>query len=163
MLFRSNSYPKWTKRTRVGVYLGQSPQHARSVSLILSLQTGCVSPQFHCVVDSNFETTQPLLHQEPLPESLWQVKCHIKRTSCASTQAPQTDIPSAEGAAALPDASGNLDSSLLDSDALAQSLGDGQMHTHAPADSSASQMEQSTPVNASADRLQQEYRYPKRI
>jgi hypothetical protein len=47
---------KWTDRARVGVYLGQSPQHARTVSLVLSLQTGLVSPQFHVRMDSAFKT-----------------------------------------------------------------------------------------------------------
>ncbi len=35
---------KWKDRARLGVNLGFSPQHVRSVHLILSLTTGCVSP-----------------------------------------------------------------------------------------------------------------------
>ena len=154
------SFPKWSERARIGIYLGQSPQHARSVSLILNLKTGCVSTQFHCVVDSNFETTQPLLHQEPLPESLWQEKCHFKRATRSSRQATEGEIPPAEGEAALPDASGDLDPSLLDSDAPAQSFDDGQMHTHAPAYASAYKMKQSA-VNTLADCMQYKHRYPK--
>jgi hypothetical protein len=46
----------WYKRARVGVYLGQSPVHARSVALILNIQTGLVSPQFHVAFDDLFET-----------------------------------------------------------------------------------------------------------
>jgi hypothetical protein len=38
---------KWKEQARLGVNLGYSPQHARSVHLILSLTSGCVSPQFH--------------------------------------------------------------------------------------------------------------------
>jgi hypothetical protein len=37
---------KWSERTRVGVYLGKSSQHARTVALVLSLTTGLTSPQF---------------------------------------------------------------------------------------------------------------------
>jgi len=35
---------KWYKRACVGIYLGQSPVHARSVALVLNIQTGLVSP-----------------------------------------------------------------------------------------------------------------------
>jgi hypothetical protein len=42
-----NRIPKWNSRARLGVYLGPSPRHASSVSLVLSLETGLVSPQFH--------------------------------------------------------------------------------------------------------------------
>jgi hypothetical protein len=38
---------KWDNRSRVAVYLGRSPNHARTVALCLSLKTGNVSPQFH--------------------------------------------------------------------------------------------------------------------
>jgi hypothetical protein len=61
---------KWKQRTRLGVNLGFSPQHAKSVHLVLSLQSGCVSPQFHCTFDNNFET----LTKYQLPSSLWQQK-----------------------------------------------------------------------------------------
>ena len=48
--------PRWQERTRLGVYLGHSPYHATSVGLILSLTTGLVSPQFHCIYDNFFLT-----------------------------------------------------------------------------------------------------------
>jgi hypothetical protein len=48
--------PKWNDRSRVGVYLGHSSQHAPSVSLILNPVTGYVSPQFHCIYDNRFDT-----------------------------------------------------------------------------------------------------------
>jgi hypothetical protein len=48
---------KWTDRTRIGINIGYSPRHAHSVSLILNLETGLVSPQFHCLYDDMFETT----------------------------------------------------------------------------------------------------------
>ena len=40
----------------MGVYLGQSPQHARSVALVLNIKTGLVFPQFHVAFDDMFET-----------------------------------------------------------------------------------------------------------
>jgi hypothetical protein len=41
---------------RRGFYLGQSPSHSSSVGLVLSLKTGHVSPQWHCVFDDLFLT-----------------------------------------------------------------------------------------------------------
>ena len=48
--------PKWEDRSRVGIYLGRSKQHATNVSLILNPKTGFVSPQFHCIYDDTFES-----------------------------------------------------------------------------------------------------------
>ncbi len=45
-------------RTRIGINLGPSPKHDSSVALILSLQTGLVSPKFHCSYDDLFELTK---------------------------------------------------------------------------------------------------------
>ena len=56
-LQNNQSIPKWEPRAQVGLYLGNSPRHARSVSLVLNLQTGRVSPQFHIQHDEFFETT----------------------------------------------------------------------------------------------------------
>ena len=54
----------------MGVYLGTSPRHARSVSLILSLSTGLCSPQFHVSHDDFFETTRKNPHLDS--SSKWQ-------------------------------------------------------------------------------------------
>ena len=51
-------FPKWNERSRVGIFLCHSPHHAASVPLILSTQTGLVSPQFHCVFDDRFDTVK---------------------------------------------------------------------------------------------------------
>jgi hypothetical protein len=45
---------KWSECTRVGIYLGASPQHARTVALVLSLTTGLASPQFNFSNDEAF-------------------------------------------------------------------------------------------------------------
>ena len=47
---------KWDSHSRLGLYLGPSPRHARSVGLVLNLRTGLVSPQFHMKFDDYFET-----------------------------------------------------------------------------------------------------------
>ena len=67
---------KWDDRARIGIYLGPSPQHARSVALVLSLSTGLVSPQFHCSFDDLFETTTTK-NQPYLPLSMWQQKTYF--------------------------------------------------------------------------------------
>lgn len=65
---------KWSERARVGIYLGRSSQHARTVALVLSLSTGLTSPQFHLKVDSTFQTMRASFGHQP-PQSQWQKKC----------------------------------------------------------------------------------------
>ena len=50
--------PKWEPRARAGVYLGHSLTHAGNVALVLNLQTGHVSPQYHLVFDDDFTTVE---------------------------------------------------------------------------------------------------------
>ena len=61
---------KWEPRARMGINLGFSPRHARNVSLVLSLETGLVSPQFHVRHDDLFESVR--LGQHPQVKSNWQ-------------------------------------------------------------------------------------------
>ena len=67
---------KWSDRARVGIYLGHSPQHARTVALVLSLTTGLVSPQFHVRMDPTFHTLRSIFGGSS-PPSQWQNKCHF--------------------------------------------------------------------------------------
>jgi hypothetical protein len=56
-LAAGKSLPKWEDRACVGIYLGPSPRHSRSVAMVLSLTTaGLVSPQYHVVFDDHFQT-----------------------------------------------------------------------------------------------------------
>jgi hypothetical protein len=48
--------PKWNSRVCVGIYLGQLPAHASTVTLILNPMVGHVSTQFHLVFYDNFAT-----------------------------------------------------------------------------------------------------------
>ena len=57
-LASGKSISRWMPRARLGLCLGPSPSHARSVSLVLNLSTGLVSPQFHCRHDDFFETVK---------------------------------------------------------------------------------------------------------
>jgi hypothetical protein len=49
---------KWLPRAHLGIYLGMSPRHARSVALVLNPETGLVSPQFHLKFDDTWETVR---------------------------------------------------------------------------------------------------------
>jgi membrane-bound ClpP family serine protease len=68
---------KWKDRTTIGVHLVNSPRHAQSVSLVLNLETGLVSPQFHCHLDDLFETTTGP-QARSIPKSRWQVKARLE-------------------------------------------------------------------------------------
>jgi hypothetical protein len=57
----------WRPRARIGINLGFSPRHARTVSLVLNIHTGNVSPQFHIRHDDFFATVR-----EMKIESRWQ-------------------------------------------------------------------------------------------
>ena len=58
---------KWEHQSRMGIYLGMSPQHACLVGLILSLTNCLVSPQFHLSFDDLFETTTKNEKESLLP------------------------------------------------------------------------------------------------
>jgi hypothetical protein len=75
---------KWSDRTRIGINLGYSSRHALSVSLILNLQTGLVSPQYHCQYDDLFETTMGT-QARSIPTSQWQYKAGF------TSERPDTD------------------------------------------------------------------------
>ena len=63
--------PKWKQRARLGIYLGPSPSHARTVALILNPRTGHVSPQFHVKFDDFFETVGNSPTDMDIPEPEW--------------------------------------------------------------------------------------------
>ena len=65
-LQQQNTYHKWKEKAKVGIYLGKSPQH---VSLVPSLTTSLVSPQFHAKHDPSFD----VLLQQTF-KSNWQTK-----------------------------------------------------------------------------------------
>jgi hypothetical protein len=55
-LLTGKAQSKWLSRARLGIYLGMSPKHARSVALVLNPRTGLVSPQWHVKFEDKFET-----------------------------------------------------------------------------------------------------------
>jgi hypothetical protein len=71
--------PTRMSRVQVGINLGVSPPHARSVSLVVrSLKTGLASPQFHVKQDDLFETMQRKKGGYQMPKSQWQPNLGLK-------------------------------------------------------------------------------------
>ena len=62
MLSSSNTMLRWSPCTWLELYLGPSPFHAWSMSLVLNLVTDLVLPQYHCRFDDFFDTTS---HNRP--------------------------------------------------------------------------------------------------
>ena len=83
---------KWSERSRVGIYLGRSPFHARSVALVLNVNTGRVSPQFHVQFDPGFNTIKESFGGKS-PPILWQSICGFSRADAETKQlrAPTSD------------------------------------------------------------------------
>jgi hypothetical protein len=68
---------KWRERSRIGIYLGQSSGHSRSVALVLNPKTGLVSPQFHVRMDPTFQTIKKHFYDNALLYS-WQETCGFR-------------------------------------------------------------------------------------
>ena len=87
----SSIFHKWKQRAKVGIYLGRSPQHARSVALVLDRRTALVSPQFHVHFDPSFQTVK----QDEM-DSQWQLKAGFvtqKEIVPPVTMIPTADLP----------------------------------------------------------------------
>jgi hypothetical protein len=83
---------KWIRRSRIAIYMGFSPRHARSVALVLSLTTGYMSPQFHVKYDDFFETVQD---SKSLPRSKWQfLSWFVTNSSTSNNRPAQPSVPS---------------------------------------------------------------------
>ena len=63
--------PKWKECAQLGVYLGPSPNHSRTVYLILNPMTGHVSPQYHVKHDDFFESVTGKSSNFDSPEPTW--------------------------------------------------------------------------------------------
>ena len=87
-------FHKWKDRARLGMYLGRSPVHARSISLVMDLEKGYVSPQFHCSHDKAFATVRGSRNNE---HGMWKVRDGFVRKR-GNARAPK------ESSQSLPDA-----------------------------------------------------------
>ena len=83
---------KWLPRARLGIYLGFSPNHARSVALILNPQTGLVSPQYHVKFDDLWETVE-YPRNKVLDHSEWQRKAGFTDKRGRASSDPRAKRP----------------------------------------------------------------------
>jgi hypothetical protein len=58
--------PKWNPWACLGLFLGFSDLHSSLVPLVLNVDMGHISPQFHAIFDNKFETVISLAIREPL-------------------------------------------------------------------------------------------------
>lgn len=80
-----NKIPKWTPRSRLGLFVGFSPHHSSLVPLVLNTTTGKISPQFHVVFDDDFNTVPSPGATLPPPQwqtilSLFTRECYLDAT-----------------------------------------------------------------------------------
>ena len=68
-LQKGQIFNKWEYSSKVGIYLGRSPNHGRNIALVLDRITGLVSPQFHVRFDKSFQTVK----QDKF-DTYWQLK-----------------------------------------------------------------------------------------
>ena len=59
-LQNGKTIPKWESRSRQGMFVGFSSDHSSLVPLVLNLETGNISPQYHVIFDDKFETVPSL-------------------------------------------------------------------------------------------------------
>ena len=90
----ANIFHKWKERSTVGIYLGRSPQHAREIALVLNLETGLVSPQFHVKIDSTFKTLKDIGNL--MPSIQWHTKSGLVHVT-KSEQPLNTNSNETEG------------------------------------------------------------------
>ena len=80
--------PRWEPRTRTGIFLGHSSEHASSVSLILNPNTDRISAQYHCVFDDYFHTIQ--CDTDTKKNVIWDAR--FKKTATEMTLSEGADI-----------------------------------------------------------------------
>ena len=114
---------KWEQRARVGINLGFSPRHARTVSLVLSLDTGLVSPQFHIAHDDFFETVRQ--DQDTKVESKWQTLAGLNKVGTNGNLEVRRATNTINSSKMPPTATKKLEPELPDEKPVEDSLGIG--------------------------------------
>ncbi len=56
----SSLYSKWNLKAQLGLLLRFSERHSSQVPLVLNVETGKISPQYHVIFDNKFETVHLL-------------------------------------------------------------------------------------------------------
>jgi hypothetical protein len=66
--------PRWELRSRCGMFMGLSRQHASEVPRVLNLSTGSITTQYHVVFDDLF-TTVSSVDRDHAPPDHWEDLC----------------------------------------------------------------------------------------
>ncbi|KAI2509164.1 hypothetical protein MHU86_5283 [Fragilaria crotonensis] len=66
--------PRWQPRSRRGVFMGFSHLHSSEVPLVLNLDTGSITPQYHVVFDDQFSTVSSVERENDPPDN-WADLC----------------------------------------------------------------------------------------
>ena len=84
--------PKWNPRARLGLFLGFSELHSSQVPLVLNVNTGYISPQFHVIFDDKFETVNSLPAEQPLDKQ-WADIIKLGRECFLDIDYDENDLP----------------------------------------------------------------------
>ena len=66
--------PRWQPRSKRGVFMGFSHLHSSEVRLVLNLDTGSITPQYHVVFDDHFSTVSSVERENDPPDN-WAELC----------------------------------------------------------------------------------------
>ncbi len=67
--------PKWAPRARLGVFLGFSTLHSSQIPLVMNVDTGKISPQFHVIFDDKFVTVLSMAPDESIADQWKSILC----------------------------------------------------------------------------------------
>ena len=83
--------PRWSPRSRRGVFVGLSTIHSSEVPLVLNLQTGSITTQYHVVFDDRYSTVASLgEHEDPPPD--WEDLCLENTLYVPTDTTPDTPL-----------------------------------------------------------------------
>ena len=84
--------PKWNPRARLGLFLGFSNLHSSQVPMVLNVESGKISPQFHVIFDDKFETVHSLPTDEPIAKQ-WTEIMKFERECYMDVDLDENDTP----------------------------------------------------------------------
>ncbi len=67
--------PKWAPRVCLGIFLGFSSLHSSQVPIMMNVDIGKISPQFHVIFDDKFETVVSINSEESIGEQWKSIFC----------------------------------------------------------------------------------------
>jgi hypothetical protein len=82
--------PRWQPRSRRGIFMGFSTLHSSEVPLVLNLDTGSITPQYHVVFDDQFSTVTSVEREIDPPDN-WAELC-MENTTFVPTDTDTDDI-----------------------------------------------------------------------